>query len=43
MLELLKKGPATIGSLLQSLHARNPDRLRRTVSWLLKLGIVRLV
>jgi len=42
IIELLEKGPATIATILQTLQPREPDRLRRTVSWMLKCDILRL-
>ena len=43
IIELLEKGPATIGTILQTLQPREPDRVRRTVSWMLKCDILRVV
>jgi glycosyltransferase involved in cell wall biosynthesis len=43
VLKFLAQGPASIATILKSLQARDPDRLRRTISWFLKCGLVRVV
>ncbi len=43
LVTLLEKGPATIATILETLQPRDPNRLRRTVSWMLKCGVVKLV
>jgi starch synthase len=42
IVELLQKGPASVADLLERLQPGNRDRLRRTIFWMLKCGLVRL-
>ena len=43
ILALLQKGPATIGAIIEHIKPRDADRLRRTVSWMVKCGLARFV
>jgi hypothetical protein len=43
MLTLLEEGPSTIAAMLERLQSPDPDRFRRTISWMLKCGLIRTV
>jgi glycosyltransferase involved in cell wall biosynthesis len=42
-LTFLKKGPATVAAILEHIQARDPDRFRRTISWMVKCGLAKVV